>query len=325
MPEALQKQHETQLDAFKNEYMEALSKQWAATKQELSDLQESIVSDDDNSISESIKDSGMVEETLGLIPKYFLDEYLSGWFWGWLTGPLFLKGIFDKETFQELKGLRQEMRSLKDKIGTDSFDDDLWTLKGKYLDGSDFDYSDTVVYNDIVDILGKDIKYFSQIESSPYESSPTSTLCSATVQKNAQNIFGITIPSGNAIDAQNLDLDTTKKDANGRTIPVDTREAFIGSAVWSDSFLLIPTRATMADVFVESSNKNGHRCLAFKKLPTNEWYILDPYRSPDTRSVKPKKLADYTKNNKIVKVNFYDTNVVIASDSYENSNVRMVA
>jgi len=326
MPETLEKQHETQLEIFRKGYVEALSKQWAATKEELSDLQESIVSDE-NIVSETLKDSGIVEETLGSIPKYFLDEYLSGWFWGWIIGPLFLKANFDKEAFEQIKACREEMKSLKDKIGTDSFASDLWSLKGKYLEWST-EVADTTPHenpSDVFDLHGKVTVPWSSIVSAPYEMGETTTLCSATAQNNAKTLFDITLPSGNAIDAQNIDVARDQKDSNGHAISSETKDAFIESISSNKPFDHAPDNATIADLFVQSSNAKWHRSFAFRNASDNEWYVLDPYRSPNSRSTAPKKLTDYMQKNTLVKANFYETEKVVVADDYEHVDSRMAA
>lgn len=95
MSETLKKQHEEQLDDIKKDYLDALTQQWLATKKDLTELQDSIVSD--NELTDVIKDTGIVEETIGLIPQYLLDSYISGGFFAGILSPLMLKKFFDEK------------------------------------------------------------------------------------------------------------------------------------------------------------------------------------------------------------------------------------
>jgi hypothetical protein len=170
-----------------------------------------------------------------------------------------------------------------------------------------------------LDVQSKQQILFSDVHSSPFERSATSTLCSKTAQKNAKDIFGLTIPSGNAIDAQNIDMTNNTKDGNNNTIPQETKDAYrkalTGSAIFSRS----PENATFADVFVQSWSRYGHRCVAFKQFPDKDgksvWYILDPYKGPNKKSIEPIPLSDYEAKNTIVKVNFYETDKVVVSQT----------
>lgn len=131
MSETLKTQHEQQIDTFKQEYLDAITQQWLATKKELSDLQVNIVWDNEF-LADAIQDSGIVEETMWAIPKYLLDTYLSGWFFSWMLAPT-LSFFFEKEQVENIKQCRKDLIVLKKTIWKDSFTQQMQHINSEYL------------------------------------------------------------------------------------------------------------------------------------------------------------------------------------------------
>jgi len=143
MSETLQENQEKQLEDIKQEYLDALTQQWLATKKDLTELQGSIVSGNDE-LTDLISDTGIVEETLGLIPQYLLDSYISGGFFAGILSPLMLKKFFDDKQLWHIKEFRKEFVSLRKKLWKDSFSQGLQQLQEKHFNGNDFIYGEDI-------------------------------------------------------------------------------------------------------------------------------------------------------------------------------------
>ena len=308
--EWLKQQHEEQINSTR----EALTDKF---KNEMSSLQDNVVLGAAMSLSEDSASS--------FIEDYLTSDGIGDMIQDRILGATLRKVLAGDEAwesawlalFDRIDKARESLAALERKKAKKDFSDQLQSLHQEFwLSGvtSTVDVIPTSVSDEVseaVDISEKNQILFSDIESSPFEKWQTATLCSATAQKNAKDIFGIVIPSWNAKDAEDLDMTTATQDSNKRYISLETKNAYIESIIWKDAFSQAPSAASVADVFVKSTSKYGHRCFAFKKFPQNEWYILDPYRAPDSKSNKPKKLSDYAKKNTITKVNFYETDTVV--------------
>ncbi|MFA5947610.1 MAG: GDSL-type esterase/lipase family protein [Candidatus Gracilibacteria bacterium] len=102
------------------------------------------------------------------------------------------------------------------------------------------------------------------LESAPYMTSETSTLCSRTAAINLRERFNIMDAKiGNAIDVQR----SYNYDNNYQKISGESNTAIEAQ--------LTTSNATVVDLFVESKSQYGHRAVAY--FNGKEWQILDPY------------------------------------------------
>ncbi len=143
------------------------------------------------------------------------------------------------------------------------------------------------------------------ISSSPYykNSQTWVTWCSKTARENWKN-FGIILPSWNAYDAWEkpwqdcvwtLPKDKINDKPKKRRKAIETQD-FISGSKWN-----------YADIYTESWSDYGHRVSAFKD-DSGQWYVLDPYTRVNWKlDTSPKKLEDYIKVKKILKVHFYES------------------
>jgi len=101
------------------------------------------------------------------------------------------------------------------------------------------------------------------------------TLCSWTVVRSAQEIFGKDLPMGNAYDVRD-------QYANGS---LSGAEKYISG---SDAFSKYEGESNLFDVFTTSSSSYGHRVCGFRQ--GQQIYILDPYT---TKTNNPLTLDEY--------------------------------
>lgn len=322
--ENMEQQHQEQIDSTR----EALTDKF---KDDMSSLEDNVLIGmamflSEWSVSDTIKDylssGGIGDMIQDKILGAALKKALAG------NQEWESKGL---ELFDTIQKARNGLLALHRKKAKEWFSDELTTLRQEFgiqwvVPVRAEAASDEVADGSFEEIENTDISWkkqllFADVVSSPFERGRTSTLCSATVQKNAINLFNLVVPSWNAIDAQNLAMDTATQDANNRSVSSQTKDAYIESVFDKDAFSQAPASANVADVFVKSNSKYWHRCLAFKKFPQNERYILDPYRAPDKKSTEPKKLSDYEKRNKIVKVNFYETDTAVVDTLQEGPTI----
>lgn len=113
------------------------------------------------------------------------------------------------------------------------------------------------------------------IVSGPAERSPSGcTLCSKTARENAERIFGVRLPRGDAIDVQNAYGATgVRKSPDPARVPTEVSSGLPPS----------DPNANFADVFTGSKSEYGHRAVAFKR--DGGWYVLDPYVTKTTDPV----------------------------------------
>jgi len=143
------------------------------------------------------------------------------------------------------------------------------------------------------------------IVSSPYyKNSQTGvTWCSKTARENWKR-FWLVLPSWDAYNAWEkpwqdclftLPADKVNEKPKKKWKKIELTE-FILSNKWN-----------YADMYVESWSNYGHRASAFKD-DAGQWYVLDPYTRVNGRlDTSPKKLEDYAKTKKILKVHFYES------------------
>ena len=119
-------------------------------------------------------------------------------------------------------------------------------------------------------------------------------MCSQTARENAE-MFWLKLPRWHA-------------SVSFKSTPIDNR--FVRNiknnvelnSVSDDEWV------NFADIEISSRSKFWHKAMAFKD-DLNNWYVLDPYRSPfwsrDVRNQQPQPLEEYTKRNKIKQANLY--------------------
>lgn len=113
------------------------------------------------------------------------------------------------------------------------------------------------------------------IASRPAErSSSGTTMCSKTARENAEYLFGLRWPRGDAIEVQNSYGPIGKRRTGNVNDPVE-----IALKLPTGS----PREANVADIFTGSKSQYGHRAMAFRR--DGEWYVLDPYRNKTTAPV----------------------------------------
>lgn len=176
MSEILKQQQEEQLEDIKTKYLDAWTQQlFAATHKDLTALQDDIASDTGD-LADVIADAGIVEETIGLIPQYLLDSYISGGVFAAIVSPLMLKNFFNDTQLLQIKEFRKEFGALSKKLGKDSFSAaDLQKMQQKHLnqivleDEHDF-YQDSDEVNEqrSIDFSDKDQILFSDVQSEKF-------------------------------------------------------------------------------------------------------------------------------------------------------------
>jgi hypothetical protein len=143
------------------------------------------------------------------------------------------------------------------------------------------------------------------------------TYCSQTAQDNAKKIFGLIFPwwdwsaqkTKEATEGWNIQWSRKSGESVEHYISTIANVTDNSELWWGE------LTATVADLFVSSSSRHGHRALAFATL-SESWeqnrYVLDPYRNIDRQSTRPIPLSEYTAN--IERIDYYSSETVIVEN-----------
>lgn len=166
--------------------------------------------------------------------------------------------------------------------------------------------------------------------SSWYSTNPITwvTLCARTTRLDAERLFHLSLPQGNAFDVMRNEQGNfkkslvsqlyNKKEKSSVKVDVVAPNWNLGKSDYINK--IAPEHTNVADLFVTSSTKNGkkywHRALMFRIA--HQWHVLDPYTAiqPWEDKNKPRTLESYTKSmqtgrnkREFMRINFYEAPV----------------